>query len=127
MKTTPPMTLMGEGNLLQLLATILLLLVTIFKVAEVYSVVVLICLCLFSGGAVRPTAAGVYMTFFDHNSGAAASIHATLLFLLGALLGALSALLSEGTLMPIFAIMLLCSAAARGVFMAIRRAAVDAS
>ena len=127
MKTTSPMALMGEGNLLQLSATILLFAVAIFEVAEVYSVVVLICLCLFAGGAVRPTAAGVYMTFFDHNSGAAASIQATLLFMFGALVGALSAVLSAGTLMPIFAIMLLCSAAARGVFMAIRRAAVDAS
>ena len=127
MKTTSPMALMGEGNLLQLSATILLFAVAIFELAEVYSVVVLICLCLFAGGAVRPTAAGVYMTFFDHNSGAAASIQATLLFMFGALVGALSAVLSAGTLMPIFAIMLLCSAAARGVFMAIRRAAVDAS
>ncbi|MDE0764075.1 MAG: Bcr/CflA family efflux MFS transporter [Porticoccaceae bacterium] len=127
MKTTPPMALMGEGNLLQLLATMLLFLTAISEVAEVYSVIVLICLCLFAGGAVRPTAAGVYMTFFDHNSGAAASIQATLLFVLGALVGALSAVLSQGTLMPIFAIMLVCSVAARGVFVAIRRAAVDAS
>ena len=131
MPVTHGATLMGEGNLLQLSVTILLLLVAIFELTEVYSVVAPICLCLFADGAVRPTAAGVYMTFLDQNSGAAAFIHMTLLSMLGALVGALvgalSAMLSEETLIPVFSIMLVCSATVRGVLMAIRRTAVAAS
>lgn len=122
LKTTPPMQLMWHSNLLQVAAALWLFLLASFSVAGVVEVIAGVCICLFAGGATRPTAAGVYMTYFDDNSGAAASLQTTLLFLLGALIGGLAALASQGELAPIFAVMLGSSLAARGVLGYIRRA-----
>jgi len=70
-------------------------------------------------GAINPAASGAFIALFDRNSGSAASLIATLIFLLGSLFGALAAITSGGSLLPIFAVMLLAALLARGMLMSI--------
>ena len=65
------------------------------------------------GGAVAPSASGFYMSLFDENAGSAASLNSTVTFIVGALFGALAALLSSGGLTPIFLVMLAAGTLAR--------------
>ena len=65
------------------------------------------------GGAVAPSASGFYMSLFDENAGSAASLSTTLIFMVGALFGALAALLSADGLTPIFLVMLAAGTLAR--------------
>ena len=65
------------------------------------------------GGAVAPSASGFYMSLFDENAGSAASLHSTLTFMVGALFGALAAMVSGGGLAPIFLVMLAAGTLAR--------------
>ena len=65
------------------------------------------------GGAVAPSASGFYMSLFDRDAGSAASLHSTLIFMVGALFGALAAVLSADGLTPIFLVMLAAGTLAR--------------
>ena len=65
------------------------------------------------GGAVAPSASGFYMSLFEENAGSAASLSTTLIFMVGALFGALAALLSADGLTPIFLVMLAAGTLAR--------------
>ena len=65
------------------------------------------------GGAVAPSASGFYMSLFEENAGSAASLSTTLIFIVGALFGALAALLSADGLTPIFLVMLAAGTLAR--------------
>ena len=65
------------------------------------------------GGAVAPSASGFYMSLFDENAGSAAALSATLIFMVGALFGALAAVLSTDGLAPVFLVMLTAGILAR--------------
>ena len=67
------------------------------------------------GGANAPSAAGFYMGLFKDNVGSAASLSATMMFAIGSLFGASAALVSGGSLTPIFLVMLAAGFLARMV------------
>lgn len=64
-------------------------------------------------GAINPTAAGVFISYFDELSGSAASLDTTLRFFIGPMIGALAAILADGSLLPIFFTMLAATLIAR--------------
>ena len=107
-------------NLLQLLLTSSLFLLAVFDLLSLTLVLIFTLLTVSVSGAINPTTAGLFIAHFDKNLGAASSLKTTTLFLIGALVGGLAALLSKGELLPIFAIMTLCSLAARCVLLTIR-------
>ncbi|MFT4630482.1 MAG: DHA1 family bicyclomycin/chloramphenicol resistance-like MFS transporter [Dinoroseobacter sp.] len=62
----------------------------------------LILLVICMTGSIMPTASGRYITFFDEHAGSAASLATTLVFALGAGIGALAAILAQGSITPVF-------------------------
>lgn len=71
-------------------------------------------------GAVSPTTSGAFISLYEHNIGSASSLNATLMFLFGGMIGALASKLSGGSLTPVLAVMLTCSALAFLVLQSIR-------
>ena len=71
-------------------------------------------------GAINPTTSGLFITYFDKNAGAAASLNTTTVFIFGGVIGGLAALLANGELLPIFMLMMLASMIARCVLLTIR-------
>ena len=115
MRRLSPMRIASYGNWIHIALLLVVWILSLFDQLGLEGVLFALFVSVSVAGGIRPTVAGVYMTFFDRLSGAAASLHSTVIFLFGGLIGALAAMLSEGSLMPIFGIMLLTSIAARVV------------
>ena len=115
MRRLSPMRIASYGNWIHIALLFVVWIFSLFDHLGLEGVLFALFVSVSVAGGIRPTVAGVYMTFFDRLSGAAASLHSTVIFLFGGLIGALAAMLSEGSLMPIFGIMLLTSIAARVV------------
>jgi len=107
-------------NLLQLTLTISLFLAAYFDLLSLAGVLIFTLLTIGVNGAINPTTAGLFIVHFDKNAGAASSLKTTAIFISGAIFGGLAAVLSNGSLLPVFAIMALCSLMARGVLLTIR-------
>lgn len=101
------------ANCLQLLVTSLLVLLCAFTTPTFWLVVFGLALLIMCNGAISPVASGYYISLFKENIGSASSFNASMMFALGALIGGLAAVLSQGQLLPIFAVMLVASAVAR--------------
>ena len=115
MRRLSPMRIASYGNWIHIALLFVVWIFSLFDQLGLVEVLFALFVSVSVAGGIRPTVAGAYMTFFDRISGAAASLHSTVIFLFGGLIGALAAMLSEGSLMPIFGIMLLTSIAARVV------------
>lgn len=107
-------------NFLQLALTATLLILTLLGYFNLQSVLLFTLLVVGVNGAINPTASGLFIVHFDRNVGSASSLKTTCVFVIGALVGGLAAILSKGELMPIFALMVLCSLAARVILMGIK-------
>jgi DHA1 family bicyclomycin/chloramphenicol resistance-like MFS transporter len=70
---------------------------------------VLLIMVLSMGGITNPSGNTMYMSYFKRHSGSAASLVSTLMFTLGAALGALSGVFFDGTLNPVIITMLAAS------------------
>lgn len=103
-------------NLLQLVATGLMIIQCYFITPSLWHVLVGIALILACHGATSPAASGYFIGLYDKNVGSASSLSATLVFSFGGLIGGISALISNGQLMPIFITMFFASAIARLIF-----------
>jgi DHA1 family bicyclomycin/chloramphenicol resistance-like MFS transporter len=73
--------------------------------ASLWTVVPFIVLMMASLGLVGPAGSARYMGFFTQLAGSASSVYTTMMFSLGGLLGALTGLLYDGSLVPIVAVM----------------------
>jgi DHA1 family bicyclomycin/chloramphenicol resistance-like MFS transporter len=115
MLSMAPMRIASYGNWIHIALLLVVWILSLTEQLGLSGVLVTLFICVSVAGGIRTTVAGVYMTFFDRLSGAAASLHSTVIFLFGGFIGALAAMLSKGSLMPIFGIMFLTSLAARVV------------
>lgn len=79
------------------------------------TVVPLIVLMMSTLGLVGPAGSARYMGFFQKLAGSASSVYTTLMFLLGGVLGALTGVLYDGTLLPVAGVMLGASATASAI------------
>lgn len=114
------MKILRRMNLLQLILTSTLLVAALFNFLSLWVVLTLTLLIMGINGAINPTTAGLFIVYFDKNAGAASSLKTTAIFIFGAIFGGAAAVLSNGELLPIFAIMALCSLMARVVLLTIR-------
>jgi len=71
-------------------------------------------------GALMPTAAARFITYFSKNVGAAVSLNTTAVFLGGGTIGAVASLLSNGKLLPVFMVMMVCAVIARLLLLSIK-------
>ncbi|HEY8522077.1 MAG TPA: multidrug effflux MFS transporter [Gammaproteobacteria bacterium] len=91
------------------------------------TVVPLIVVAMSTLGVVGPAGSAQYMSFFERLAGSASSVHTTLMFSLGALLGALAGVFYDGTLLPVALVMALASAGANAVALTLPRELPGAS
>jgi len=101
------------ANWLQILLTITLVVVVLGKINSISLVLPLTLTLMGINGIIMPTAPSIFIGYFDRNAGSAASINTTTVFLVGALIGGLAAVLSAGSLLPIFVVMAISSICAR--------------
>ncbi len=116
-----------RGLLTQLTAGLYLLLVVAAGAASLWTVVPAIILMLSMLGLVGPSGSAQYMAFFEQLAGSASSVHTTLMFSLGAVLGAAAGVFYDGTLLPVTAVMALASLAANAIAWSLPRRAVHAA
>lgn len=100
-------------NLMQLFVTLAMIALCFFAEPSLWQIMLGISLILGCHGATSPAASGYFISLYDKNVGSASSLNSTLVFAFGGLIGGLSALLSQGQLMPIFIVMFVSSAVAR--------------
>lgn len=101
-----------RGLLAQLTAAVSLVVVVAAGAASLWTVVPAIVVMLSTMGLVGPSGSAQYMAFFERLAGSASSVHTTLMFSLGALLGALAGVFYDGTLLPVALVMMSGSLAA---------------
>lgn len=106
------------GALIQLaMTTLLLLAVWLPAEPHLYVVALLIALSVGTVGLINPSSTAVYISYFDKRSGSASSLTSSLLLTMGGILGAISGLMFDGSLVPVVAMMLvstvLCNVLAR--------------
>ena len=104
-KTWSPLTVLKLSNWLQLLMTITLTLIILADLETIYTVMTMTLLIMGVSGIVMPTSPSIFIGYFDKNAGAAASLNTTTTFLSGGLIGGFATILSNGSLLPIFATM----------------------
>jgi DHA1 family bicyclomycin/chloramphenicol resistance-like MFS transporter len=66
-------------------------------------------------GLVGPAGSARYMGFFQQLAGSASSVYTTMMFFLGGVLGALTGVFYDGTLLPVVAMMMLASVTANAI------------
>lgn len=100
------------GLSIQLAAVVALGLVVATGHESLWTVVPLIVVMMSMLGLVGPAGSARYMSFFQKLAGSASSVYTTLMFSLGGLLGTLTGVLNDGTLLPIVGVMIASSLAA---------------
>jgi DHA1 family bicyclomycin/chloramphenicol resistance-like MFS transporter len=104
-----------RGLRIQLGAVSLLFVTVLTDFDSLWTVVPLIVVTISSLGLVNPAGSSCYMGFFHRLAGSASALYTTTMFCCGALLGACTGLLFDGTPLPMSAVMLVTSATANAV------------
>jgi MFS transporter, DHA1 family, multidrug resistance protein len=109
------------GLRIQIIAIVLLLIVALTGTPRLWSVVPLIVVMMSTLGLVGPAGSARYMGYFSELAGSASSVYTTMMFALGGILGALVGVFFNGTLLPMFGVMLAASGAANLIALQIPR------
>jgi len=113
MKTWAAPKIVDLINFIQLIVTLAMIALCYYFEPGLWQVLIGISLILGCHGATSPAASGYFIGLYDKNVGSASSLSSTLVFAFGGLIGGISALLSEGQLLPIFMVMFVSSLLAR--------------
>jgi len=108
------------ANLAQLLTAALMVLLCFLSEPPLWQVMLGIAFLMACAGAISPASGGHFISLFSKNIGSASSLNSTLMFAFGSLIGGLAAVLSNGELLPIFAVMLASSITARFILLSAR-------
>ncbi|HEX5419887.1 MAG TPA: hypothetical protein VFY39_07795, partial [Gammaproteobacteria bacterium] len=100
------------GLVVQVLAVAGLLFVVAVGIDSLWTIEPLLVIMVATMGAVGPAGSARYMSYFHKLAGSASSTYTTMMFSGGAALGALTGVFFNGSLLPIFVIMLVASVAA---------------
>jgi DHA1 family bicyclomycin/chloramphenicol resistance-like MFS transporter len=103
------------GLWIQIAAVLCLVLVVVTGHASLWTVVPFIVVMMATLGLVGPSGSARYMGFFQQLAGSASSVYTTMMFLLGGLLGALTGVFYDGSLLPVVGMMALASIAANAI------------
>ncbi len=120
MKTVAMPVIIYWVNLAQLLSAAGMVLLCLFSEPPLWQVMFGISILMTCAGAISPASAGHFISLFSKNIGSASSLNSTLLFAFGSVVGGIAALLSNGNLLPIFAVMLCSSMIARLLLLSAR-------
>ena len=107
-------------NSFQIFAATLLLLFCYFTQPELWVVSSGMAILVFCHGAISSASGGYFISLYNKNIGAAASLNSTSMFAFGGLIGGLASVLANGQLLPIIAVMLTSSLIARILIISIR-------
>jgi DHA1 family bicyclomycin/chloramphenicol resistance-like MFS transporter len=94
-----------RGLTIQICAVAGLALVVLSARASLWTVVPFIILMVSTLGLIGPAGSARYMGFFTQLAGSASSVYSTMMFSFGGLLGALTGVFADGTLVPIVLVM----------------------
>jgi DHA1 family bicyclomycin/chloramphenicol resistance-like MFS transporter len=108
-----------RGLRIQIAALAALLVIVGSRWESLWTVVPVVVVALSTLGLVGPAGSSRYMSFFHELAGSASSIYTTMMFSLGALLGALTGLLYNGGLMPMVGVMITASLVANVILLSI--------
>lgn len=108
------------ANLAQLLSAAAMVLLCLFTEPPLWQVMLGISMLMACAGATSPAAGGHFISLFSKNIGSASSLNSTVMFAFGSVIGGIAALLSDGKLLPIFAVMLCSSIIARLLLLSAR-------
>lgn len=97
------------GCAIQWVAVAILFLLVLLGGDTIYAVLPLIMIGVGSIGLINPAGNAVYMGYFKRLSGSAASVFTTLMFFFGSVLGALTSVFFDGSLLPMASMMLLAT------------------
>jgi DHA1 family bicyclomycin/chloramphenicol resistance-like MFS transporter len=104
-----------RGLLIQLSAVALLVVVTASGFDTLWTVVPLIVVMMSTLGIVGPAGSARYMGFFDKLAGSASSVYTTMMFAFGGVLGIVTGVLYDGSLLPVVAVMAAASLVASAI------------
>jgi DHA1 family bicyclomycin/chloramphenicol resistance-like MFS transporter len=93
------------GLTIQVVAVAAMLLVVLSGHATLWTVVPCIVLTVSTLGLIGPAGSARYMSFFTQLAGSASSVYSTMMFSFGGVLGALTGVIADGSLVPIVAVM----------------------
>lgn len=96
-----PYRLWRGGRWLQLAAILLLALGVALFDMPLWAFAALLAVAVGAGGMINPSVSGLYLAYFDRLSGSAVSLMNTAVFLFGSVLGMVTGLFFDGTLIPI--------------------------
>jgi DHA1 family bicyclomycin/chloramphenicol resistance-like MFS transporter len=119
-------TFFRRGLTIQACAVAGLAVVVLSGHASVWTVVPFIILTVSTLGLIGPAGSARYMGFFSQLAGSASSVYSTMMFSFGGILGALTGVLADGTLVPIVLVMASATAIANLIGLTLP-AAVDRS
>jgi DHA1 family bicyclomycin/chloramphenicol resistance-like MFS transporter len=94
-----------SGLLIQIAAVAALLAIVLAGRAQLATVVPVIVIAMATLGLVAPAGSSRFMGYFQRLAGSASSVYTTMMFSLGGVLGALTGVLYDGTLLPVVAVM----------------------
>jgi DHA1 family bicyclomycin/chloramphenicol resistance-like MFS transporter len=112
------------GLAIQLAAALALLGIVLAGMDSLLTVVPCLVLAISTLGIVSPAGSARYMSFFHQLAGSASSVYTTLLFGGGAVMGAVSSVLFDGSLLPMVGVMAAASVAANLIAWGLPSAAV---
>jgi DHA1 family bicyclomycin/chloramphenicol resistance-like MFS transporter len=98
-------TIFRRGLTIQICAVAGLTAVVLGGYASLWTVVPFIIVMVSTLGLIGPAGSARYMGFFSQLAGSASSVYSTMMFSFGGVLGALTGLLADGTLVPIVVVM----------------------
>jgi len=108
-------TFFRRGLQIQIVAVAALCVIVVGGFASLWTVVPAIVLMMSTLGLVGPAGSARYMGFFQQLAGSASSVYTTMMFSLGGMLGALTGVLYDGTLVPVVAVMAVSSCLANAI------------
>jgi len=108
------------ANLLQLATATAMVILCAVNEPSLWQILLGMGILMACNGAISPASGGHFISLFDKNIGAASSLNSTFMFAFGALIGGLASVLSNGELLPIFAVMLASSICARVLLLSAR-------
>ncbi len=108
------------ANLIQLITASSLVILCLTTEPKLWQIMLGISVLMACSGAISPASSGHFISLYNKNIGAASSLNSTLMFAFGSLIGGLGSVVSNGELLPIFAVMLACSIVARVILLSAR-------
>jgi MFS transporter, DHA1 family, multidrug resistance protein len=104
-----------RGLTVQIVAVATLLAVVLGGFASLWTVVPAVVVMMSTLGLVGPAGSARYMGYFQRLAGSASSVYTTMMFALGGVLGAVTGVLYDGTLLPVVAVMAVSSLLANAI------------